>query len=210
MIRTFRDALRYALDTQGRKLSDVTRAAGVSYDQYKGFLQGKSRSTNVDDAVKVAAVFGVTLEQFLSGDLASIGDEVPIVGTVGAGAQVPVFEAYEPGDGPKVSRPPGLPNGQIVAVEIEGDSMEPVYFSGDFLFYRRDTHDGIPAEAEGRTCVCEDTDGNGWVKQVKRGDEPGLYHLISLNPRAESMWNVKLRWAAPVRLHWPAELARKL
>jgi hypothetical protein len=49
----------------------------------------------------------------------------------------------------------------------------------------------------------------GWVKQVKAGDEPGLFHLISLNPGANTMWNVRLNWAARVRLHWPAELARK-
>lgn len=210
MVRTFRDALRHALDTEGRKLSDVTREAGVSYEQYKGFLQGKSRSTNVDDAVKVAAVFGVTLEEFLQGHLSGTSHTAPIVGTVGAGAKIPVFEAYEPGDGPRAACPPGLPNGDLVAVEVEGISMEPLYFAGDLLFYRRDTHEGVPTEALGHICVCEDADGMGWVKQVKLGTEPGLFNLIAQNPQADNMHNVRLKWAAPVRLHWPAELARKL
>jgi hypothetical protein len=50
----------------------------------------------------------------------------------------------------------------------------------------------------------------GWVKQVKRGSEPGLFHLISLNPGAETMWDVRLKWAAPVRFYLPAEFARKV
>ncbi|MFC0160866.1 helix-turn-helix transcriptional regulator [Mameliella alba] len=135
---------------------------------------------------------------------------ITVAGKVGAGAQVPVFDAYEKGDGPQVAAPPGLPISGIVAVEVEGDSMEPVYSAGDLLFYSRNSHEGVPVEVIGHRCVVEDTEGMGWVKQVKAGDEPGLFHLISLNPGANTMWNVKLKWAARVRLHWPADLVRKV
>lgn len=134
---------------------------------------------------------------------------IAIAGKVGAGAKVPVFDAYAKGAGPQVECPPGLSPHGIVAVEVVGDSMEPVYSAGDLLFYTRETHDGVPDEVIGQRCVVEDVDGMGWVKQVKAGDEPGLFHLISLNPGANTMWNVSLKWAARVRLHWPAELARR-
>ncbi|WP_235865278.1 S24 family peptidase [Alloyangia mangrovi] len=134
---------------------------------------------------------------------------ISIAGKVGAGAQVPVFDAYTKGDGPQVECPPGLSPHGVVAVEVVGDSMEPVYSAGDLLFYTRETHDGVPEEVVGHRCVVEDVAGMGWVKQVKAGDEPGLFHLISLNPGANTMWNVRLKWAARVRLHWPAELAKK-
>ena len=88
--------------------------------------------------------------------------------------------------------------------------MEPIYFEGDLLFFRRETHDGVPSEAIGRTCVCEDAAGMGWVKQVKPGSSPGLFHLIALNPQSDNMHDVELKWATPVRLHWPAELVSKL
>jgi hypothetical protein len=68
----------------------------------------------------------------------------------------------------------------------------------------------VPSEAINSRCVCEDETGMGWVKQVKRGSEPGLFHLISLNPGAETMWDVRLKWAAPVRFYLPAEFARKV
>lgn len=134
---------------------------------------------------------------------------IAVAGKVGAGAQVPLFDAYEKGDGPQVECPPGLSPHGVVAVEVEGDSMEPVYSAGDLLFYTRDSHEGVPADVIGHRCVCEDADGMGWVKQVKPGDEPGLFHLISLNPGATTMWNVQLRWAARVRLHWPADLVKR-
>jgi hypothetical protein len=37
----------------------------VSYEQLKKLRQGKSQSTNVDDAVRIAHVFGLTLDEFL-------------------------------------------------------------------------------------------------------------------------------------------------
>ncbi|MBN8187588.1 helix-turn-helix transcriptional regulator [Salipiger thiooxidans] len=135
---------------------------------------------------------------------------IAIAGAVGAGARVPVFDAYMKGDGPQVECPPGLSPHGIVAVEVVGDSMAPVYGAGDLLFYSRDTHEGVPDDVVGHICVAEDEDGMGWVKQVKAGDEPGLFHLISLNPGANTMWNKRLRWAARVRLAWPADLARKV
>ncbi|MDO6586826.1 S24 family peptidase [Salipiger sp. 1_MG-2023] len=209
MFRTFKEALASALSVTGRSLREVTASADVSYEQFKGFLQGKSRSTNVDDAIKVAHAFGVSMEAFMAGQI-SKPSTIAIAGKVGAGAQVPVFDAYAKGDGPQVECPPGLSPHGIVAVEVEGDSMEPMYSAGDLLFYTRQTDNGIPSDVIGHRCVVEDEDGMGWVKQVKAGDEPGLFHLISLNPGAQTMWNKRLKWAARVRLAWPSDLARKV
>lgn len=135
---------------------------------------------------------------------------VAVAGQVGAGAMVPVFEVYEKGDGPQVECPPQLSPHGIVAVEIVGDSMEPVYSDRDLLFYTRDTPDGVPIDVIGHRCVCEDSNGMGWVKQVRMGSEPGLFNLISLNPSADNQHNIKLKWAARVRLHLPAELAKRI
>lgn len=211
MQQTFRDAFLAAIKTTGKSMRQVALDAGVSYEQLKNLAQGKSKSTNVDDAVRIAASFGTNLEGFLEGST-SPGDRptIAIAGKVGAGAHVPVFDAYPKGGGPQVECPSGLSPDGIVAVEVKGDSMEPVYSGGDLLFYSRNGHDSVPSDIIGHRCVCEDGDGMGWVKQVKAGDEPGLFHLISLNPGANNLWNVRLKWAARVRLHWPADLARKI
>lgn len=162
------------------------------------------RAISAEEMLVIADITGFPLPSDVEGP-----PTIAIAGNVGAGARVPVFDVYEKGDGPQVECPPGIAPHGVVAVEVEGDSMEPVYSAGDLLFYSRNGHDSVPDEVVGHKCVCEDTEGMGWVKQVKAGDEPGLFHLISLNPGANTMWNVRLKWAARVRLHWPAEFARK-
>jgi phage repressor protein C with HTH and peptisase S24 domain len=210
MQQTFRDAFLAATKVSNKSMRQIALDAGVSYELLKNLAQGKSKSTNVDDAVKIAASFGTNLEGFLEGMLVQEDRRtIAIAGKVGAGARVPLFDAYVKGDGPQVECPPGLSPHGIVAVEIEGDSMEPIYSAGDLLFYTRNGHDAVASDDIGHRCVCEDEDGMGWVKQIKLGDEPGLFHLISLNPGANNMWNVRLKWAARVRLHWPEELAHK-
>ncbi|WIY27593.1 S24 family peptidase [Parasedimentitalea psychrophila] len=211
MQQTFRDAFLTAIKNSSKSMRQVALDAGVSYEQLKNLAQGKSKSTNVDDAVRIAASFGTNLEGFLEGQMTPTKrPTIAIAGRVGAGALVPVFDAYEKGDGPQIECPPGLSPHGIVAVEIEGDSMEPVYSAGDLLLYTRNGHDAVLFDDIGHRCVCEDENGMGWVKQIKPGEEPGLFHLISLNPSASNMWNVRLKWAAKVRLHWPAELIKKI
>ncbi|WP_076625333.1 MULTISPECIES: S24 family peptidase [Salipiger] len=199
------------------KLSEQALAvqAGLSKDGIRNWRRRheageENAGANVSSISKVAAALRVSELWLLHG----IGEEsaptVAIAGKVGAGARVPVFDVYAKGDGPQVECPPGLSPHGVVAVEVEGDSMEPVFSAGDLLFYTRHAPDGVPDDVIGHRCVVEDEDGMGWVKQVKPGDEPGLFHLISLNPGATTMWNKRLKWAARVRLAWPAELAKKL
>lgn len=77
MTKTFREAFIEALDRTGWSIRKVAGISGVSEEQLKKVNQGKSRSTNVDDAVKVANAFGVTLEEFL--DDQTIQDRIEIV-----------------------------------------------------------------------------------------------------------------------------------
>lgn len=69
MAKTFRDALlaRLAPDMTLKAIAD---GAGVSYEQLKKLNQRQDARTNYDDAMKVAAFFGLTLDEFLEDDLA--------------------------------------------------------------------------------------------------------------------------------------------
>lgn len=64
-MKTFRDALLDEIETTGISLNAVANGAGVSYEQLKKLKQGKSQSTNVEDARKVSSFFGKTLDEFL-------------------------------------------------------------------------------------------------------------------------------------------------
>lgn len=206
----FRDALDHALTVTGRSLLSVASASGVGYDQLKSLRQGKSQTTNSDDAMMVAEAFGVTLDDFYAGRLGEQASAIPVVGRVGAGAEVDLFDAYAKGDGHyRIQCPPQLNPKGMVAVEVVGDSMAPVYLPGAVLFYSRDTM-GVPAEAVGRICVCEDDAGRAWVKHLRTGREEGTFTLVSMNPEHDHRHGVRLAWAAPVRFSLPLEFVRKI
>lgn len=210
MENTFKSALEHALAATGRSLRSVAMQASVSYDQLKNLKQGKAATTNVDDARRVAGAFGVTLDDFYSGRLTGDQTSIPVVGKVGAGAEVDLCDAYEKGDGHyRVACPPQLGPRGVVAVEVAGDSMAPVYPQGSVLFYSRDTI-GVPTEALGRICVCADTEGHAWVKQLRPGRAEGTFTLISMNPDHDHRHGVRLNWAAPVRFSLPPEFVRRI
>jgi phage repressor protein C with HTH and peptisase S24 domain len=210
METTFKAALESAMKISGRSLRSIAIAAGVSYEQLKSLNQGKSQKTNVDDAMKVAAAFNVSLEDFYEGNLGRRRATIAVPGRAGAGAEVHLVDDYAKGDGLfHVECPSQLSPHGIVAVEVEGTGMEPAYAEGDLLFYSRDTM-GVPNEAIGRMCVCHDENDRCWIKQVKAGTKPGLFNLLSINPTGANMHDVRLVWAAPVKLHLPREFVRKV
>lgn len=210
MQQTFREALEYALTTTKRSLLSVSKGSGVNYELLKSLRQGRSLTTSSDEAMKVAEAFGVTLDDFYAGRVGDAVSSIPVVGHVGAGAEVDLVDVFEKGDGLyRIACPPQLSPRGIVAVEVAGDSMVPVYVPGTILFYTRATL-GVPAEAIGHICVCEDDENHAWVKQVRIGREEGTFTLVSMNPDYEHRHAVRLNWAAPVRFPLPPEFVRRI
>lgn len=70
MAKTFRTALAEAMRAQQIPLATVADATGVSYDQLRKLLRRDTAKTNYEDALKIAAYFGMTLNEFLEDDLA--------------------------------------------------------------------------------------------------------------------------------------------
>lgn len=117
---------------------------------------------------------------------------------------MPLVDVYEKGDGPQVVKPYELEGRSVVAVRVAGDSMAPHYREGDVLFYSRNSN-GVPSEALGRICICEDVDGMGWVKIVREDTQDQTFRLISINDAQPRMDGVRLVWASPVLVHRAAE-----
>lgn len=207
MYSDFKSALESALEKTGRSLRDVAAQSGVSYELLKKVSQGRTRSPNVDAAQAVANEFGASLDEFLAGRIGATA-EVPVLGRVGAGAKVLID-----GQGETalytLPCPAQLGPDRLAAVEVEGDSMAPAIAPGSVLFYRRDHAEGAASEYLGRVCIVETADGHVWAKQLRTGTQPGLYHLISVNPAADNLLDRPLRWASPVLLVLPPELVGK-
>ena len=204
----------------GLSEGQVALQAGLSRDGIRNWRRRvdageDAAGATVNALAGVARVLGVSETWLIHG----IGDgpnreAISVVGRVGAGAKVPLIDTDEATGGMfRVGAPSQLlrraPASQFAAVEVEGDSMAPQYQPGDILFYSRATHEGILDEDIGRPCVVECQDGNAWLKQVKRGDEPGLFHLISLNPTGDNMHNRRIRWASRVILALPEDMVER-
>lgn len=76
MAKTFREALLSAVAERQTTLRAVAEGSKVSYEQLKKVGQREGAKTNVDDAIRVARFFGLTLDEFLSDDLASDRAEI--------------------------------------------------------------------------------------------------------------------------------------
>lgn len=208
--------LQIIMEAEGIKMKPLSEAAGMGESGVRDLIRNES-SPKVANAYALAKEVGRTVDEIIqvgmSGELHLRPAQAPIAvaGRVGAGARVDLVDAYEKGDGMyHVARPPQLkPNG-IVAVEVEGDSMMPLYRPGAVLFYTRASAEGVPVEAINAPCVCEDIDGRAWLKVVKIGRQEGTFSLLSLNPDAENMHGVRLKWAAPVLLALAPEYVEKV
>ena len=200
------DRIAALIEQRGTNNRAVSLAAGMSPTGVRDIVNRKTKNPTFANLQKIADVLEVDVTDIINASKPS----VEIAGKVGAGAKVPIFEAYEKGTGPRVEVVRGIPTSGIVAVEVQGDSMAPVYAPGEILLYTRLAEEGVPDDAIGRICVIEDEDGHGWVKQLRNGSEPGLFHLVSVNPGAETMHDRKIKWAARVRFNLPPDVVRKV
>lgn len=192
--------------SKGLTLEQLADMAGISRSYLNEMELGAKNINNVR-LQQVARALGVTASDLVARTVLPVS----VAGRVGAGARVPLVDAYEKGDGLyHVACPPQLVGRHVVAVEVEGDSMAPMYQPGHILFFSRATPSGILESDVGSPCVVEDANGMAWVKMVKRGSTPGLWNLISLNQTSESVWDKPIRWASRVLLALPSDMVEKL
>jgi len=140
-------------------------------------------------AKRLAPFLGVSPAQLWS------GPQVSVVGYVGAGQRVYAYDdMLDAGD--TIDRPP-MTAGDLLAVEVKGDSMLPLAEEGWHIVYTAEATVDENAVMN-KVCVVQlDADESMLVKRVLRGSKPYHYHLASLN--APMIEDVRLRWAAVVK-----------
>lgn len=65
MSKSFRESLMNHISDGTTSLRAISESTGVSYEQLKKLKQGKSLTTNVDDAILIASHFGLTVDEFM-------------------------------------------------------------------------------------------------------------------------------------------------
>lgn len=182
---------RHLQESEGLNVNKWALKAKISESGLRNFLTGENRSITIERLEKLANAEKISLSTVFS-------STIPVVGKVGAGAEMHPFDDYAMGTGMDyVEAPAGCPL-DAVAVVIDGDSMFPDYWPGDILIYRR--QDAIDrANFLYQDCIVKVTDGPTLVKRVKPGSSPNFFTLESTN--APPRVNVRIDWAAPILFH---------
>ena len=157
---------------------------------------GERRGVTTETLRALAPVLGTTASWLLEGNDTSEGrTRVPIVGRVGAGAEImPEFE-QTPDVGVREVEVPFAIDGDVVAFEVEGESMWPRYDPGDIIICGRAGQEA--AEIIGGEAVVRTSDGRRYLKRVMRGAQADTFDLESHN--ASPIRGVRLEWAAEIR-----------
>lgn len=181
-----------------RKIKQTTLAdaVGVNKSYISEIVSGK-KLPSMDVLSKIVEYLDVDPSEVMAP-----ARSVPVVGYVGAGAAVELTDAYAKGDGMyHVACPEDLPAREVVAVEVTGQSMEPMIQPGDILFFTRHFM-GVDERAVGNVAICETADGRALVKLIRPGRDKGTFDLYSINSALNGPeYGLRLRWAAPFRRH---------
>lgn len=153
---------------------DAALALGISVSTYSAHETGE-RNFKESSAKTYARRFGVPFEWLWLGKDADA--PIPVVGYVGAGAEVFPIDDHAKGAGLDYLEPQRDPD--EVAVRVRGDSMWPAFNDGDAIVFkdRRDDPSGLV----GRECVVWCDDGSVYVKVLQPGAKRGRYTLVSYN-----------------------------
>jgi phage repressor protein C with HTH and peptisase S24 domain len=200
----FWKALDKLAQRNGLTASGLARAAGLdptSFNKSKrNGPDGQPRWLSMESLSKTLTAVGASLDDFAAlADGRGGGRTAPLVGFAKAGNNGYFDEDGFPiGDKWSEVRFPGIGDEPVYALEITGDSMEPVYRAGDRIVVAP----GI-APRKGDRVVARLKDGEMIAKQIGRMNERSV-ELLSLNPdypprqvpRSELSWMAKILWAS--------------
>lgn len=163
--------IKARLDRTGRKHSALAAHLGISKDSVSRLVNGQ-RDPSYDEVQAI--------EKFFADD-AETGPrliDIPVFGYAAAGGEDRVALAND-AVLEHIKIPEGLAKGEIMAIRVAGDSMEPRLFAGEVVIVGRNL-----GPARDRDCVVEFRDGTAVVKQYQ-GQREGFIFLRQFNPDKE-------------------------
>lgn len=163
---------------------------------------GKLRWPSTESVAKILAATGADLHEFVAyieSTQQAAQRNVPLIGFAQAGAEGYFDDAgYPTGGGWDEISFPGSPDAHAFALEIAGDSMEPVFRDGDTVIVSPEA--GV---RRGDRVVVKTTEGEIMAKVLKRKSAQRI-ELSSFNPAHKDreialpdvVWIARIVWAA--------------
>lgn len=192
---TWRDRLKEILkERPDLSMKSLSLKAGLSESGVRDILS-RGVAPTVETFIAIASAAGVPPGWLLNGD-ERLKIQIPLVGYASGGeGWTPFHEDAVKGTHDQVEFELG--DHDVIAIEIRGDSMAPVYRDHDVLFcQRRAAH--YAHNLIGCDCVVRTSDDQHFVKILKKGSRPGRFNLKSYNPVFDDIEDVQLAWAAPI------------
>lgn len=192
-------------ESRGLTASGLARLAGLDPTTFnrskRQAADGKPRWPSTESLSRALEATATGFDEFaalLSGRAGGAGRSIPIVGLAKAGADGFFDEDGYPVGAVETLRFPGLGEGRVYALEITGDSMEPVYRDGDTVI----VEPGATVRKNDRVVVRTKA-GEVLAKKLGRRNDQTI-ELISLNPSypprtlsaAEVDWVARIVWAS--------------
>jgi phage repressor protein C with HTH and peptisase S24 domain len=190
---------------RGLTASGLARAAGLDPTTFnkskRQAVDGKPRWPSTESVARALAAADASWDEFaalIAGHAGSAGRAIPIVGMARAGADGFFDESGFPIGAEETVRFPGLGEDRVYALEIAGDSMEPIYRAGDVVIVQPGA-----AVRRGDRVVVRTRSGEVMAKVLGRQNDQ-MVELVSLNAAharreltsAEIDWIARIVWAS--------------
>ncbi|MDB5592293.1 helix-turn-helix transcriptional regulator [Enterovirga sp.] len=177
-------AIDQLAERYGLSVSGLARRAGLDATSFNRSKRqgpdGRDRWPSTESIAKVLAATGASLDEFMRLVEPAEGPtrRVPLIGLAQAGAGRLFSDDGMPVGGPGWDEVefPDLAQERVFALEVQGDSMRPLYREGDIVIVSR-----TAAIRKGDRVVVRTTDGEVMAKELKRRTARGV-ELASLNP----------------------------
>jgi phage repressor protein C with HTH and peptisase S24 domain len=198
-------AIDLIAERKGLTASGLARAAGLDPTAFNKSKRigpdGKPRWPSTESVARALAAVGAGFEEFaalVAGRPGGAGQAIPIVGMARAGAHGFFDDSGFPVGADETVRFPGLSEERVYALEIHGDSMQPVFRAGDVVVVQPGA-----AVRRGDRVVLRTREGEVMAKQLGRRNDQTI-ELISFNPAYPTRtlaagdvdWIARIVWAS--------------
>lgn len=206
MTAVWKDRIRRAIEAKEMTMKAVSLAAGKGETFVRDMLE-RDRAPSIDNFIAIARIVEKPISFLLGEDAVQeeVDAVVPVMGYLGAGSEIePEFEQI-PHDGlDQIIIPFPLP-AEMIAFEVRGISMLPVYKDGHIVVVYREQKRPIEA-FYGQEVAVRTSDGRRFIKTLMRGAH-GV-NLMSFN--APLIEDVEVEWIGEIFAILPKASIKKI